>query len=317
VVSQVFNRRLQLRQLYGFDFPEDLFRFWGFINRLAPLEPLTALADTAGLHLVGPFEVLAGHFDERVAPYHQHLHWRYADDPPEFFTVFTGNVNGLHYGYYLDDPSAPGGCIAAYYADDAFELEANCDTLFEAVRLDLEQSDRDCTDLALMDPESAGQYAAKREEIARVRATLCSFATGERRETGEQHIDKYLEVRPARWAGVVAATHEGMGIVVPPATYRPVSVADRKLWRTLRKPQERNRLIDEARSALGEGFPGTALKLGKELWATRDEQVRNTACELLDAAYAVLGREVLREVLRHHREHPHLPYVDILHVDGG
>ncbi len=316
MVSQVINRRLQLRQLYGFDFPEDLFSFWQFINRLAPLEPLSALATTAGLHLVGPFEVLAGRFDQRSVPYHQHLHWRYADDPPEFFTVFTGNTHGLHYGYYLDDPSAPGGCVAAYYAEDAFELEANCNTLFEAVRLDLEQSDRDLTDLALTDLESAGQHAARREEIASVRATLCSFSTAERPETGERYIDKYLEVKPTRWASVVAATHDGMGVAVPPATYRPLSVADRKLWKALHKPQERNRLIDEARSALREGFPGTALKLGKELWATRDELMRGAACELLEAAYAVLGRDVLGEVVRHHREHPHLPYVDILHVDG-
>ena len=77
MVSQVHNRRLQLRQLYGFDFPEDLFRFWEFVNRLAPLEPLTALATTTGLYLVGPFEVLAGRFDGCVPAYHAHLHWHY------------------------------------------------------------------------------------------------------------------------------------------------------------------------------------------------------------------------------------------------
>jgi hypothetical protein len=39
------QRRTQLRQMYGFDFPDDLFRFWEFANRLRPLEPLAALAD--------------------------------------------------------------------------------------------------------------------------------------------------------------------------------------------------------------------------------------------------------------------------------
>src|SRR5207302_3936022 len=116
MVSQVKNRRQQLRDLYGFDFPEDLFRFWDFVNRLAPLEPLTAVA-AAGLHLVGPFEVLAGHFDGRSSPYHQHLHWRYANDPPEFFTVLAG-AEGFHYGYYLDDPLKPTCCAASYFAID-------------------------------------------------------------------------------------------------------------------------------------------------------------------------------------------------------
>ena len=36
------------------------------------------------------------------------------------------------------------------------------------------------------------------------------------------------------------------------------------------------------------------------------------AYELLDAAYAALGRETLRNVLRVHREHRELPSVDIL-----
>src|SRR6516162_9147974 len=125
MTHHVKNRRLQLQQMYGFDFPEDLFCFWEFINRVSPLEPLTALAETAGVHLVGPFEVLAGRFDGRVSPYHQHLHWRYADDPPEFFTVVAGGADGLHFGYYLDDPGERSGCIASYYAEDVFELEAN------------------------------------------------------------------------------------------------------------------------------------------------------------------------------------------------
>ncbi|HVS39319.1 MAG TPA: hypothetical protein VMS17_27425, partial [Gemmataceae bacterium] len=63
------QRRDQLRSLYGFDFPDDLFRFWEFVNRLAPLEPLTALYATARLHLAGPFDVLAGRFDGRTTAY--------------------------------------------------------------------------------------------------------------------------------------------------------------------------------------------------------------------------------------------------------
>ncbi len=54
------QRRDQLRALYGFDFPDDLFRFWEFVNRLQPLDPLHALSGPLGVVLVGPFEVLSG-----------------------------------------------------------------------------------------------------------------------------------------------------------------------------------------------------------------------------------------------------------------
>jgi hypothetical protein len=313
MVSQITNRRLQLRQLYGFDFPEDLFLFWEFVNRLAPLEPLTALAETAGLHLVGPFEVLAGRFDGRIAPYHHHLHWRYTDDPPEFFTALTGDGQALHYGYYLDDPVRGSGCVASYYSDEALELEANCETLFEAVRLELEQHERDCAEQGHSDPDNARTYAAQRAKIDELRAKLRQYGTADRPETGDAYVEKYLWARPRRFAEVVAATRDGMGIVVPPDQYRPLSLPDTKLWRYLKRTGNPGPQIEEAMAALRAGFPGTALKLGKDLWATRRKRAH--AYDLLDAAYECLGRDVLRQVAAHHRERPRLPFVDILHVE--
>src|SRR5262249_33818213 len=116
------SRRPQLRRLYGFDFPEDFFRFREFASRLRPLEPLAVLTEVVPVHLVGAFEVLAGRFDGRTPKFHQLLHWRYYRDPPEFFTVLAGGGDGLHWGYYLDDPATKSGCIASYYAADVFEL---------------------------------------------------------------------------------------------------------------------------------------------------------------------------------------------------
>src|SRR5262245_1516572 len=132
------DRRSQLRELYGFDFPEHLFRFWDFARLLRPLEPLQALDDLS-LALVGPFEVLAGRFDRRSPRLSIHLHWRYYFDPPEFFTVLAGGGDGLHWGCYLDDPADGSGCVASYYAQDAFEMAVDGDDLFEAVRLFLEE----------------------------------------------------------------------------------------------------------------------------------------------------------------------------------
>jgi Uncharacterised conserved protein (DUF2228) len=313
MVSQVTNRRLQLRQLYEFDFPEDLFNFWEFVNRLAPLEPLNAVADATGIHLVGPFEVLAGRFDGRTPTYHQHLHWRYADDPPEFFTVLAGNTDGLHFGYYLDDPGREPYCVASYYANDAFELEGNCATLFEALRLEIELHERDCVEYPDCHPDNVADYAPQTAEIDELRSKLLRCSTAERSETGEAYVEKYLGASPPRTARVVAATYDHMGIVVPPETYRPLSLSDKKLWAALRRKRVRVDVVEEAWSAMRDGYPGTAFKLGKDLWAMGSPRLRMDAYDLLDAAYAALGREVLRNVLARHREHPHLPSVDVLH----
>src|SRR5207248_6519732 len=169
------QRLAQLRRSYGFDFPDDLFAFWEFANRLRPLEPLRALEGALDVHLVGPFEVLAGRFDGRTPRYSQLLHWRYHDDPPEFFTVLAGGGDGLHWGYYLDDPAAGAGCVASYYANDAFELSADGDSLFEAVRLDLEQRYRDCEEYQPHDPAHAGDYEGRMQALGALRASVQEY----------------------------------------------------------------------------------------------------------------------------------------------
>ena len=116
------KRREQLHSLYGFDFPDDLFHFWAFANRLRPLEPLAALKDDLGLTLVGPFEVLAGRFDGRLPRLSPLLHWRYYLDPPEFFTVLSGGTAKLHWGFFFDDSPGKDGCVASYYGDDVFAI---------------------------------------------------------------------------------------------------------------------------------------------------------------------------------------------------
>jgi hypothetical protein len=315
VASHLQQRRARLRAEYGFDFPDDFHRFWEFAFRLSPLEPLRALEDV-GIALVGPFEVLAGRFDGRVPRHSLLLHWRYYLDPPEFFTVLAGASDGLHWGYYLDDPDRGAGCLASYYARDAYEVETDGDTLFEAVRLHLEYIHRDNEEYAAEDPDNADAYLARLSEIARVRDRLMAHGTGERPMIGEEYTESFAGVS-LRNERVVADTVEGMGVVVPPECYRPLSLADRKLWAELRRSKDPLALVEEGRAALRDGFPGTALKLAKELWATTGRRKQQYAAELLDAAYEALGRETLRRVLQTHLANRELESVDILEEEDG
>jgi hypothetical protein len=308
------DRRQQLREIYGFDFPDDFFRFWEFVNRLQPLEPLKALLDLS-IQLVGPFEILAGRFDHVTPRYSLLLHWRYSLDPPEFFTVLAGGGDGLHWGYYLDDPAAGRGCVASYYAYEAFEMSVDGDDLFEAVRLWLEEHQSDSEldhSYGLIDDR---EYEEMLADVAASRQCLLAFGTKERREVAAAYVDRY-----AGWSfrrgEVIAETHENIGIVVPPESYRPLSRGDDGLWAHLCESDDPVDVVTDARQALRDAFPGTALKVGKDLWAVGGERHKEYAYELLDAAYAALGREVLREVLRVHRVNRDLPSVDILDNEG-
>jgi hypothetical protein len=304
----MIDRRQQLRELYGFDFPEDFFRFWEFVNRLRPLEPLKAL-DALDVHLVGPFEVLAGRFDRRTPRYSLLLHWRYYLDPPEFFTVLAGDIDGLHWGYYLDDPVSLPGCVASYYAADAFELSVDGDDLFEALRLHLEECQRDSEEYVEYHREANERYEDPMARLQGFREQLTTVGTAERKEVGAAYVDRYAG-KSRRGPGV--RTHEGMGVVVPKELYRPLSRREAQLWHYFCAEDDPAEVVEEARQALRDGFPGTALKLGKELWAIGGERHTEYAYELLDAAYEALGRDVLRGVLRVHRANRDLPSVDIL-----
>jgi hypothetical protein len=136
-------------------------------------------------------------------------------------------------------------------------------------------------------------------------------ATADRPEVGEEYTERYAGLTE-RKERVIANTMEGMGIVVPPRAYRPMSLDDHRLWRYLRRTNDPASVVNEARQALRDGFPGTALKLGKDLWATTGATKAAHAHELLDAAYDALGRETLRRVLHTHAANRDLPSVDVL-----
>jgi hypothetical protein len=310
------DRRALLRELYGFEFPDDLFRFWDFANRLRPLEPLQAFHDPLGITLVGPFDVLAGRCDRRIPKRTLLLHWRYYDDPPEFFTIFSGDTDGLHWGYYLDNPSSGPCAVASYFARDAFELSVDGDTPFEALRLQIEYQYRDCEDYIEDDPENEAEYRADMSKLDRLRSRLPRWATTDRPEIGLEYTDRWTGAA-TRNALVIAETVEGMGVVGAPECFRPLSRKGKRYLSYLRKAANLLNVVEEARAALRDGFPLTSLKVGKDLWALGGKRATRYAYELLDGSYAALGRESLRQVLAIHRENRDLPTVDVFEDDAA
>ncbi len=112
-------------------------------------------------------------------------------------------------------------------------------------------------------------------------------------ETGEIYLGKY---QVAKVRQTVAQTRDGMGIVVSRSLYKLLSGDDKfQMWNYEPTHEEVQQMTNEAMNALKEGYPPTALKLGKDLWIY--QQYRAQCYALLDSAYAALGRDIVRKML--------------------
>ncbi len=286
--------RQALKSTYLIDFPDDLFQFWDFTRSFGADKPLATFWSEVGLHLEGPFRIIAG--ETQSEPRNErYLDSRYYNDPPEFFTVLSGDADWQHWGYWLDDPdNTPNYCLADFYANDAFTITVDGDTLFEAFRLHLEE--RHHSILECLEDLNSGcedAYKASLKSYALFRSRLMQHATGDRLEIGEEYTKKYAGLSRR---SIVADTLEGMGIVVPEPLYRPLSLGDEELLTKEREGEEFTDVVVEAEQALAEGFPGTALKLGKDLWIGNAGQ-KQDAYRLLGAAYEALNRPTLQTLL--------------------
>lgn len=287
--------RRALKDAYLINFPDDLFRFWEFTLEFGSPKPLQTFADVLGIRLEGPFEVLAG---TDAPPNGWHLGTRYYDDPPEFFLVFSGDTDGLHWGYWFDDPdNSPSFSVADYYSRDAYEITEDGGTLFEAFRLHLERCHDSTLENIETDPDAEqyqAEYQADLEKYALIRTRLMQYATADRPEIGDDYVEQYGGGEGDR--GIVAETFDGMGIVVSDSLYRPLSLGDGELRARAIADAALSEVVAEAQRALAEGFPGTALKLGRDLWIGNERQ-KQDAYRLLSSAYEALNRPTLQTLL--------------------
>lgn len=278
-----------LKEAYSISFPDDLFAFWDFVQGVDG----NALWNAIGISLTGPFNLLMGNLDAEP-PEGWYLGSRYYEDPPEFVTIWGGDTDGLHWGYWFDDPdNLSSYCIASYYSRDAFELSVEGHTLFEAFRLRLERSHSSTLENMTTDPEAAqykAQYEADLEAYAAVRELLLLYALRDRTEIGDVYIEQYEDTDCER--KVTAETVEGMGIVVPKNSFRPLSVGGDELLGLILDEKDLSPLLQEAEQGLAEGYPGTALQLGRNLWIGNPAQ-NQAAYQLLMKSYQALKRPTL------------------------
>ncbi len=251
---------------YGVPFPDDLFAFHEFMRA----EPKRC--KELGLSVDGPLALLA---NKERHPRDD----RFFNDPPEFFTVLRGPADGLHWGYWFDQPGELKPVVVSYGASDAFEIRLEGATLFEAIRKYIEMSDPNAPDRAAA-REALGRYAP---------------AIGKRREIGAAYLKKYGDAAIRK---VTVQTRSRIGLVVDKKRYRPLGKRDpftKKGGDYWPKGADVKRFVTDARKAAADGFPGTALKLGHDLWGYRDHHAASH--EMLGLAYSALGRDTLKAQL--------------------
>jgi hypothetical protein len=278
--------RALVEKIYGFAFPDDLYAFHEFVTRHPDAcEPFE-------VDLEGPLAVLAG-----KAPrdgWDPGGDWpRFYKDPPEFFTALIGHTDGLHWGYWFDAPGELPPVVADYFHSDGCELSSDGPTLFQAFRMNLELSHRDALDYMQDDAKCADDYREQLDRYAKIRQQIGEYALSDRAETGE----KYFTTYSGSSRSPDAPTRNGMGIVLLDAEGYEELDGDRFDeigWKPT--PEDVADLVADAVELVDQGKPGAALKLGHDLWSMPDYRL---ACyEMLDLAYALLGRTVLRDYLK-------------------
>ena len=277
--------RAIVEEVYGFAFPDDLYALSDFAR--AHPDALAAL----DLTLDGPFALAAG---EKTGV---GKGWdpggdrpRFYDDPPEFFTIAIGDGDASHWGYWFDDPAGLPPVVASFNHGGAMSFTAHGDSVFHAIRSQLERLAREAHDSTDTDK------AERLDELSRCREQLGAYGLGERNEVGAAYLERHTPARDVS-RKPVAKTRTGLGIVVPKNAYR-AAAGDDPFQSPAFKPSatELAVAVQQARQAIEDGYAGSALKLGHDLWTYRD--LAEPAHDLLERAYSALGRKVLRDYLK-------------------
>lgn len=252
-----------LERAWGFAFPDDLFIVWEIAKAVDRKHPLDAFYDI-GVRLEGPFRVLAG----AKVPEDRD---RWASDPPELFTVASGDTDGLHWGYVVHEPGKSEPVCAHFFSRDGYPIILGT-TLYEALRkwlADVLKEKRS----ELAQTERVGEPDPElRSEVASIQRSLAVFA---------KHKAPPKPKRPKP----IAMTLDGLGVVCAKSEYAPS---------TEKHPEKK---LSVARRMLEGGAPGGALKIARDAYALLPPKDQAPARALLADIYRALSRPALIRAL--------------------
>ncbi|KAG5867429.1 hypothetical protein JTB14_037676 [Gonioctena quinquepunctata] len=275
------GKRLQwvdfIKQKFLVTMPEDFYQFWNFCEKLKPNNVLFALRDV-GLTLVGPFDVLAGKFENVFKPDSDFLiHWRYFRDPPELQTVLKGDGNsGFHIGYFRDSPEDMPVFLASNSSEKDGIMTLIGGNIFAAVHFYLE------------DLKKTGD-PFKKMHIGRIQSALNS-------EIKKLKIDlsKKTDAIVQREKKIVSRTFNKIGLVVP-------------IKRNSKTDQEKQKYLSElqpvltyASIATDECDFGTGIELGWNLISHGVEELNLTVERTLAVNNRLLKREAFARIAEAH-----------------
>lgn len=276
--------RSYIEKLFGFSFPDDFYEFDAFLKK----NHSVSLLDELNMSKSELFDVFEESFEPcELFDFIQKS--RFYNDPPEFVTLFFGDSDGLHWGYYFDSPGQISPVVTSYYHSDAYELGIDGDSIFEVLRSQLEELYDSCQKGIQYEPNEKDYYNQKIANLDTIRPLLLPYTSGSL-ETGEEYLDKY-DSFSFRNALVVAETYHSLGIVAPAAQYRSLGIIEYKL--EAGKVEE---LVEKAFKALEEGYPATALQVAHHFWVGH-RFIRDKINALFKKAYLALDRPFLVQLL--------------------
>ncbi|XP_074650831.1 histone PARylation factor 1-like [Tubulanus polymorphus] len=286
-----------IKEKFLVEMPADFYDLWTLCKKVKPLKPESAFANSGGLKLVGPYDVLAGKCKPCIENRKYLIHWRYYYDPPEFLTVLKGDDQSMfHIGYFRDDPKEMPAFVASNSAAKDCIITPRGENIFAAIAWHLTEQNKH----------------TKSKEVEKLLQQVKDFAAEH-----NYNLDLKTQSMKERNKRVVCKTFHGAGLVVPvdenDVGYRPVPETPGDLKKLFKKindsksEAERNKSLDELQEivtlvqfANDECDYGEGLELGLDLFSYGGSELHSFIKMLLPIGYRLTGRTEYEQIIVEH-----------------
>ncbi|KAL0884164.1 hypothetical protein ABMA27_016172 [Loxostege sticticalis] len=297
------------KDLFLVDMPLDFFKFYEFLNKDSSIEKMLV---SAGLQLIGPFDLLLGKLPMVEDKDLYLVHWRFFYDPPEFQAILKKKgPSQFHIGYYRDSPEEKPVFVASNDSEKDCCITPMAENIFGAIYL----------------------YLQNEKKKSPFTAMACQKLIDKLKKTADEmkfSLEAYSMKK--RQASLMARTLHGAGIVVPynkktQIGYRNLVETDENLKKIFKKIKEASNqtekdkalselqpVITYASIAVDECDFGTGLEAGVDLFCSGLKELQPSALSTLTSVYDLLNRDAFSKIIRAHlkyrRKGPNLSIVD-------